>query len=636
MVTVGGQGEWATGPRGDRRRYRVTDPTPLPGGRGYVVEATRHSDGRRVALKLIEGLDPSHDPALLDATRVLTEHPHPHIAPPVDIFRGPGLFTGDDPPPDDESDLLCCVTEWVEGCTLRAVAPLDTPAVARLALDLAGALAHLHDTCGLAHLDIHPGNVVVAPDGGAHLIDLGTVVEAAARGSYVSGVVGFLPPERARGQADRRSDVWALGMIATHALLGHPVGKDDRPHVRREFERILPKGVDPEAVDRVLARCTADDPGERPTDVVAWAHELERALTPRKVAPILALVGLALVVGLVVAAVVLASRDRNGEEAVPAEPAEAANEVDALAGGEGDDSGPGDGGDPGAHTSMLVVPDDATATTEPACYVLAEPAPWATPAEIDTVLALADRLRAATSATCALEPPEVFRSAIHQLVDEDGTPVVVFASDDGVVHLTPAELQSYKEIAGRSRPENAIDLGGYPVRTEPGDGLGTRIWLSGGGVVLGERDDTQSFWLPQPVLEVWERETGGLGGTLGLPMTNPYLVDDGLRQDFAGGYLFLPVDMPSTWPELTAEGLEVHLADPAAASVVPTGRTGIIRQPTGTAWWIDVAGRRRWIQDGETWSCLGGYASLLANDVSGVDVARLPVGPPATCDLYDW
>ena len=49
----------------------------------------------------------------------------------------------------------------------------------RLARELLGALAHIHGA-GIVHRDIKPQNVLIAPDGGAKLIDFGIALPADA------------------------------------------------------------------------------------------------------------------------------------------------------------------------------------------------------------------------------------------------------------------------------------------------------------------------------------------------------------------------------------------------------------------------------------------------------------------------
>ena len=156
------------------------------------------------------------------------------------------------------------------------------------------------------------------------------------------------------------------------------------------------------------------------------------------------------------------------------------------------------------------------------------------------------------------------------------------------------------------------------------------VRLSGNGVLVGARADTQYFWLPDQSRQVWE-ERGGAGGPLGLPMTNIYLAPDGLRQDFEGGYFEVPpIDRPAE--QTRAEEIEVVLVDDREAPLRELGpiEGRILRPVTGTAWLVE-GGRRRWIPDGPTWECVGGDAAVATQDAPGWAVATLPLGEPASC-----
>lgn len=586
---------WCTGPAGDRRRYRVASPEPLPGGQGWVFEA-EGPDGEPVALKLVGDVDADVEARLDARWAAVIAEPHPHLARPLELFRGPGLFAGEVAPADDECDLLYLASRWVPGQTLRVVAPLDLAGVARVAVDVAGALAHLHDRCGLVHRDVHPGNVIVGDDGSASLIDLGAArPDDGTVTTTVSGMLGFIAPELTHGHGDRRADGWGLGMVVVFALLGHPQGSQPDRQLRRELLAALDAGsaAEPDRAVRLLEQAIAARPSDRPADPARWAAELAAALaTGRRrrrvrrsglVRPVAAGAALVLAAGLAAAALV--------------------------------DDGDGGGG------------DDAGAEAGPAADATATPPPD----DVDCVPFATAAIAEAAGGTCAAGPAEPFGDAIVQAVPGggDGIAGVVVQSPDGVVRLTTAQHVSYREIAGRDRPENAVTFGGYPVTLTERDGVG-ELALSANGLMVGARDDSQWFWLPDPVAGLW-RGRGGATGDLGLPMTNPYFATDGMRQDFAGGYVTLPADA-APFPFVDETRLIVTLEpDPGAALRGIDVRGRLVRQPTGTAWFVDLEGRRHWVPDGDVYLCVGGDAAIVANDVPGPAIATLELGPPATC-----
>jgi len=172
------------------------------------------------------------------------------------------------------------VTQPLPGETLRSLleeGPLDPAAAVRVVRDAAHGLEHARDAVGLLHGALRPTSVVVGPDGSGAIADLGLV--ALRRGGDRRGPRGaaYQAPERASGDGGPTvpGDVYALGAILYHALVGHapvraPGGGLPAPSVRRP-------GL-PRALDVVVLGCLADDPRRRyatPGDV---ARDLGRFL----------------------------------------------------------------------------------------------------------------------------------------------------------------------------------------------------------------------------------------------------------------------------------------------------------------------------------------------------------------------
>jgi len=86
----------------------------------------------------------------------------------------------------------------------------------RVALDVAGGLARLHD-CGLVHRDVKPGNIIFV-EGRAKLADIGLVTTENEGRTFV-GTEGYIPPE---GPGSSPADLYALGMVLYEASTGYP------------------------------------------------------------------------------------------------------------------------------------------------------------------------------------------------------------------------------------------------------------------------------------------------------------------------------------------------------------------------------------------------------------------------------
>lgn len=117
------------------------------------------------------------------------------------------------------------VMELLDGRTLtervRDEGPLPLAQVVGLGEQVCGALSALH-AADLLHLDVKPRNVMLAADGRAVLMDVGTVraiaPEADDREIALSGTPQYMAPELLRGQPPTpATDVYALGVTLYYA-----------------------------------------------------------------------------------------------------------------------------------------------------------------------------------------------------------------------------------------------------------------------------------------------------------------------------------------------------------------------------------------------------------------------------------
>jgi len=207
-------------------RYKITRLIGR-GGVGSVYEA-QHSDGQRVALKLIEieGEGESCDGAsrVVREARMLIGADDDHLARVIDVGvdpkRGQPFIVMDLLP---GSDLRCYINEH---------GALDPRAAARFFVAACRGLARAH-AMGLVHGNVKPANLFVYQhvDGRliAKLCDFGvascvsvnrndaTVVAPAVRGSPL-----YMSPEQLEdaGCIDARSDIWSMGIALYEALSG--------------------------------------------------------------------------------------------------------------------------------------------------------------------------------------------------------------------------------------------------------------------------------------------------------------------------------------------------------------------------------------------------------------------------------
>ncbi len=233
-------------------------------GKVYRAEDTRL--GREVAIKVLPeavARDPERLARFEREARVLAAFAHPRIAAVHEFGVADGVHF--------------LVMELAAGETLAeriARGALPVFEALPIALQIAEALEAAHER-GIVHRDLKPANVKVSPDGAVKVLDFGlakalemptdgtseahlthspTLTGHATRGGVLLCTAAYMSPEQAAGRpADRRSDVWAFGVVLLEMLTG-----------RQAFTG--------ESASHVLASVLKDEP--------AWGS-LERDLPPR-------------------------------------------------------------------------------------------------------------------------------------------------------------------------------------------------------------------------------------------------------------------------------------------------------------------------------------------------------------------
>jgi eukaryotic-like serine/threonine-protein kinase len=153
----------------------------------------------------------------------------------------------------------------------------------RVWLDALEGLHHAHEQCSadgtplaLVHRDISPHNVLVAFDGRVKLIDFGIAKasdsEHETQAGVLKGKVRYMAPEQLVGRADRRSDLFSVGVCLWEALSGKRLweGLSESTVVRRLVSHEVPKLGEwaearaiPEAFVRLCDKALNADPEAR-------------------------------------------------------------------------------------------------------------------------------------------------------------------------------------------------------------------------------------------------------------------------------------------------------------------------------------------------------------------------------------
>ncbi|RSD10274.1 serine/threonine-protein kinase [Amycolatopsis eburnea] len=212
------------------------------GGMGTVYRGRDLGTGLEVAIKVLRPAMAMNEQAVARFRResaIASTIKYPQIVQTYDVVA-------------DSPDGLALVMELLPGRTLRAEVdaegPLGAVAAAKLGLALAGALNYLENR-GLVRIDLKPSNVMMHPDRGPVIIDLGLAREvetAGTRLTFTGGIVGtpiYMAPEQLNDlPVDVRADIYSLGLLLYFSLAGRVPWEGDR--MVTIFARILNDDID--------------------------------------------------------------------------------------------------------------------------------------------------------------------------------------------------------------------------------------------------------------------------------------------------------------------------------------------------------------------------------------------------------
>ncbi|PYU22689.1 MAG: hypothetical protein DMG30_14030 [Acidobacteria bacterium] len=178
------------------------------------------------------------------------------------------------------------VMEWFEGKPLRQIMSeekLTAERAVRIVIGICQVLEYIHNH-GIVHRDLRPEHILVDTEDHIKLIDFGAAGQAAGRRltftniSQITGGSEYISPEELKGKrGDRRSDIYAAGIILYEMVTGRKPFPESEPFDRTLNHPVPPREINPaispqlqEAIYRALER--------EPRNRYANAHDFARDL----------------------------------------------------------------------------------------------------------------------------------------------------------------------------------------------------------------------------------------------------------------------------------------------------------------------------------------------------------------------
>ena len=249
---------------------------------GAVWKARDIQLDRTVAIKIprAETLSASESEQFLREARAAAQVKHSNIVSVLEVGR--------------HEETLYIVSDFIDGVNLRqwlSQNRLSPKEAAKLTATIAGALHQAHEA-GVIHRDLKPSNIMIDYRGEPFIADFGLAKREAGEititmDGRVLGTPAYMPPEQASGHghdADRRADVYALGVVLFEMLTGETpfrgeqrmlimqILHDDPPGPRQLNSRV------PRDLNTICLKCLEKKPEARYQTAAELSDDLNRFL----------------------------------------------------------------------------------------------------------------------------------------------------------------------------------------------------------------------------------------------------------------------------------------------------------------------------------------------------------------------
>ncbi|BDC51344.1 hypothetical protein F183_A36600 [Bryobacterales bacterium F-183] len=255
------------------QRYRIISILGR-GGMGEVYRATDLKLNQPVALKFLPESMAGDQKAMsrfLNEVKIARQIAHPNVCRVYDIgdLNGQPYISMEFISGEDLNSLL------------RRIGRIPATKATEMSRQLCAGLAAAHEL-GVLHRDLKPANIMLDEKGSLRIMDFGLAGITDQIADIRSGTPAYMAPEQLSGQeVTVKSDLYSLGLVLYEIFTGkRPFEAASLEELREQQMSSAPDSMATQiadlhpAVERVILRCLAPDPKDRPASAKAIASAL--------------------------------------------------------------------------------------------------------------------------------------------------------------------------------------------------------------------------------------------------------------------------------------------------------------------------------------------------------------------------